>query len=234
MLLVSVYTLLSLAACVPTSFADDETCQMSTRLVKNQLTKTSECGERIESWGKKVDDTFVRMATEIEKLASIVRDTREKQYQIARTVQYTACQKANSVYELTAVGGKRYHFHYKAMTWQRAKEFCEDKGMIMATPKTQSELSALHRTASYHASDKWWWTSATDEMHNRPGEFYWADGTRLYHSDDLWHSSNNEPDSYKKGVDVCAEFSPKTAAKLEDALCSDEDYVVCEVPPVCL
>ncbi|CAB3376929.1 Hypothetical predicted protein [Cloeon dipterum] len=136
------------------------------------------------------------------------------------TTNRTACLPEGSIRDVVTLGnGKSYHLSTEMKNWYQAKDYCEEKGMRLASPKTQEELNILHGKISEYVEANFFWLSASDV--GRKGiEFRWLDGEVLPVSSSLWDKGMIQPDSFGRGQEVCTFISKYSGTnKLADHEC---------------
>ncbi|XP_065349720.1 asialoglycoprotein receptor 1-like isoform X2 [Cloeon dipterum] len=131
--------------------------------------------------------------------------------------------------------GKTYLFSNETrvcepVTWYEAKVLCEMQKLHLASPKTQQELTYVHRKAR-ELTIVPWWLSASDARSNA-GQFFWHDGTSLSTNSLLW--SEGEPSDYGQGNEACVWIRSNASDKLEDSKCSSYFHYICEQPAACI
>ncbi|CAB3385168.1 Hypothetical predicted protein [Cloeon dipterum] len=127
--------------------------------------------------------------------------------------------------------GKKYLFSNETrVTWYEAKVLCEMQKLHLASPKTQQDLTTVHRKAR-ELTFVPWWLSASDARSN-PGQFFWHDGTSLSTNSLLW--SEGEPSDYGQGNEACVWIRSNASDKLEGSKCSSYYHYICELPAACM
>ncbi|CAB3376930.1 Hypothetical predicted protein [Cloeon dipterum] len=131
----------------------------------------------------------------------------------------TSCLEKYKQDVVTLGNGKSYHLSTGKKNWYQAKDYCEEKGMRLASPKTQEELNILHGKISEYVEANFFWLSASDV--GRKGiEFRWLDGEVLPVSSSLWDKGMIQPDSFGRGQEVCTFISKYSGTnKLADHEC---------------
>ncbi|CAB3363396.1 Hypothetical predicted protein [Cloeon dipterum] len=108
----------------------------------------------------------------------------------------------------TLGNGKTYHFSLQRNTWYMAKKICEERGMRLASPKTQEEISLLHQKLTELEPESGFWLSASDEA-NKGVEYQWLDGEVLPLNSSLWEKERLADDIKK--ILVCLFFATSSA-----------------------
>ncbi|XP_065335592.1 uncharacterized protein LOC135936638 [Cloeon dipterum] len=130
----------------------------------------------------------------------------------------TSCLEKYKQDVVTLGNGKSYHLSTEKVNWYQAKDYCEEKGMRLASPKTREELNILLGKIKDFEND-FYWLSASD-VGQKGIEFRWLDGEVLPVSSSLWDKGMMQPDSFGRGQEVCTAISKYSGTyKLADHEC---------------
>jgi Lectin C-type domain len=132
------------------------------------------------------------------------------------------------------------------MTWYKARDWCTERGMQLATLKTLNQLEAVAKEltsrvlskkrarkrfeikiSTFHsvAANNNFWVSASDIGRTPHGQFQWLDGTPV----DKASWASGDPNDAKEGKETCV-YLYTGDAKLRDESCSDTNRILCEIP----
>ncbi|XP_065347692.1 C-type lectin domain family 4 member F-like [Cloeon dipterum] len=163
-----------------------------------------------------VETTLNNFKDEMRQL--VLNLTNQFQHSIEKEEKKLTCLQKYKQDVVTLGNGKSYHFSTVLKNWYQAKDYCVEKGMRLASPKTQEELNILHGKIR-DIEDGNFWLSASDV--GRKGiEFRWLDGEVVPISSSLWAKESKQPDHFGDGHEACAFISKYTESnKLLDHEC---------------
>ncbi|XP_065350185.1 uncharacterized protein LOC135946071 [Cloeon dipterum] len=193
--------------------------ELENRLVANQ-----------NSLASKIDGTQIgiqALKQDQDTLKSEVSDAKQQfrnQLQQFNETVVELCKQKRWVVS-TLENGKTYHFSLQRNTWYMAKTICEDKGMRLASPKTQEEISLLHKKLTELEPDDAFWLSASDAA-NKGVEYQWLDGEVL--NSTLW-GKERLPDDDGKGSAFCGYIRKIHEVKLYKDKCTHLANFICEM-----
>ncbi|CAB3385167.1 Hypothetical predicted protein [Cloeon dipterum] len=196
------------------------------RLLANTVSEVNAKQIRVErEVSSKVSDISMN-------LEATRRDLNDLKSSSIRNSEKDTSHCPSDVSNLTVLpNGKKYLFSNETrVTWYEAKVLCEMQKLHLASPKTQQDLTTVHRKAR-ELTFVPWWLSASDARSN-PGQFFWHDGTSLSTNSLLW--SEGEPSDYGQGNEACVWIRSNASDKLEGSKCSSYYHYICELPAACM
>ncbi|XP_059482463.1 uncharacterized protein LOC132200775 [Neocloeon triangulifer] len=138
------------------------------------------------------------------------------------------CTKARLMELTTASNGKKYYFSdtSKAGTWTDANDWCENRGLYLATLKNQIDLDAVHqKTKTLNVNYWWWWVSAKSEGNGEDPDYRWRDGSKV--EENMWAADNYNAQG-------CVAIRTAKNSSLYSVRCNDNsNYFICELPIEC-
>ncbi|XP_065351642.1 uncharacterized protein LOC135947013 [Cloeon dipterum] len=205
----------------PNSPTNSRIRELANRLLANQNSLTS-----------KIDGTRIAIKTlknEQDTLKGEVSDAkqqfRNQLQQLNAKLLELMKQKRWAVFTLE--NGKTYHFSLQKNTWDMAKKICEEKGMRLASPKTQEEISLLHQKLTELEPESGFWLSASDAA-NKGVEYQWLDGEVLPLNSSLWEKERLA-DDVGRGSASCVFIRKVLEDKLYKEKCTDFTNFICEM-----
>ncbi|XP_059480661.1 C-type lectin domain family 4 member M-like isoform X2 [Neocloeon triangulifer] len=135
------------------------------------------------------------------------------------------CTLARSTKLKTISNGKKYFFSNPSATvWTDANDWCENRGLHLATLKNQTDLDAVHQRAKNISSLFSWWVSARNEGSDDEPDYRWRDGSKV--EDDLLALNSNKTSG-------CFGINTKHNRSLYPVDCNVNLYFICELPIEC-
>ncbi|XP_065351640.1 GRIP and coiled-coil domain-containing protein-like [Cloeon dipterum] len=202
----------------------DSSCRRDIRESENRLEANQ------NSLTSKIDGTRIAIKTLINDQATLKSEVSDAKQQFRNQLQQLnakvveLCKQKRWVVS-TLANGKTYHFSLQKYTWDMAKTICEEKGMRLASPKTQEEISLLHKKLTELEPDDAFWLSASDAA-NKGVEYQWLDGEVL--NSTLW-GKERLPDDDGKGSAFCGYIRKIHEVKLYKDKCTHFAYIICEM-----
>ncbi|KAI8486421.1 hypothetical protein Bbelb_359200 [Branchiostoma belcheri] len=117
----------------------------------------------------------------------------------------------------TKFGGACFKVYQQTASYNQARQFCVNKGGLLAMPKDEKTDDFLWRLKNAVDSGSYFWFGLSDE--NREGQWRWEDGTILNKSADWTNWRPGQPDNHN-GKEDCAHYQSVPKTGWNDLPCS--------------
>ncbi|XP_078679012.1 uncharacterized protein LOC144914705 isoform X6 [Branchiostoma floridae x Branchiostoma belcheri] len=117
----------------------------------------------------------------------------------------------------TKFGGACFKVYQQTASYNQARQFCVNKGGLLAMPKDEKTDDFLWRLKNAVDSGSYFWFGLSDE--NREGQWRWEDGAILNKSADWTNWRPGQPDNHN-GKEDCAHYQSVPKTGWNDLPCS--------------